>query len=194
AVLDIVEIDPEVLRLCKKYFFFQESDRCRVHEGDGRLFVQNRRGREAYDLVYLDAFKSGSIPYHLKTRAFYEEIRSILRPSGVVASNLYGKSNRLKPQDRATFVSVFPQVECFEDPDQRATVLIATREAQSWTVEELLDRAERLADSPGFSWPQVARMFRPGRFAEGAAEPFEDDFGPGEFLETVRRNNTDQKG
>lgn len=43
-------------------------------------------------------------PYHLKTREFYKETRDILKPKGVVGSNLYGKGNFLKPRDIKTFM------------------------------------------------------------------------------------------
>ena len=95
--IDVVEIDEKVIEVSKKYFFLQESNRYRIFQEDGRVFIKNRKGQEAYDWIILDAFKSGSIPYHLKTHEFYKEIRSILKPNWVVVSNLYGKGNALNP-------------------------------------------------------------------------------------------------
>ena len=106
--IDIVEVDGKVIDVAKKYFSLRESSHCKVFEEDGRVFIQNRKEQEPYDWIILDAFKSGSIPYHLKTEEFYKEIRAVLRPGGVVGSNLYGKGNTLKPRDTKTFLSVFP--------------------------------------------------------------------------------------
>ena len=77
--IDVVEIDEKVIEISKKYFFLQESNRYRIFQEDGRVFIKNRKGQEAYDWIILDAFKSGSIPYHLKTHEFYKEIRSALK-------------------------------------------------------------------------------------------------------------------
>ena len=41
-----------------------------------------------YDLVFLDAFKGGSVPYHLKTVEFYREIARSLTEEGILVTNL----------------------------------------------------------------------------------------------------------
>ncbi|VAX32493.1 hypothetical protein MNBD_NITROSPINAE05-928, partial [hydrothermal vent metagenome] len=132
AVVDVVEVDAEVIKLCKEYFYLHETSNYRLHAMDARVFVQRQMGKTPYDLILLDVFKSGSVPFHLKTKEFYREIRDILSPEGVVASNLYGKTNLLKPGDRTTFASVFSGLYFFEDPEQVATVLIATDQEHSF--------------------------------------------------------------
>ncbi|MGK0178973.1 MAG: spermidine synthase, partial [Nitrospinales bacterium] len=154
--IDVVEIDPKVIEVSKKYFYLRESNRYRVFEEDGRVFIQNRKGQEPYDWIILDAFKSGSIPYHLKTYEFYKEIRAILKPEGIVGSNLYGKGNSLKPRDTKTFMSVFPNIYCFEDDERVATVLIANG-GERWSEEKINERAAISNKMPEpFSMQEVA--------------------------------------
>lgn len=188
--IDIVEVDGKVIEMSKKYFSLQESSRCRAFEEDGRVFIQKRKNQEPYDWIILDAFKSGSIPYHLKTQEFYKEIREVLVPNGVVGSNLYGKGNNLKPRDTKTFLSVFPNIYCFEDDDQVATVLIATG-GESWCKEKISDRALKYQDLPKpFSMMEdVVKMYRPGKFLEDSAQMFEDDFSGNGFLHDVEKEN-----
>ncbi|MBC8283133.1 MAG: fused MFS/spermidine synthase [Nitrospinae bacterium] len=139
--IDVVEIDEKVIEVSKKYFFLRESNRYRIFPEDGRVFIQKRKGQEKYDWIILDAFKSGSIPYHLKTHEFYKEIRDILKPDGVVGSNLYGKGNSLKPRDTKTFMSIFPNIYCFEDAERVATVLIANGGSR-WSEEKIHESAK----------------------------------------------------
>lgn len=187
--IDVVEVDGKVIELSKKYFSLRESSRCRVFEEDGRVFIQKRKGQEPYDWVILDAFKSGSIPYHLKTQEFYQEIRAVLSPGGVVGSNLYGKGNTLKPRDIKTFHSVFPQTYCFEDDDQVATVLIAT-DGKRWSEEKIRDRALTYRKMPeGFSMPDIAKAYRPGKFLEESVATFRDQISGDGFLHDVEREN-----
>lgn len=84
--IDAVEIDPEVLRVASTYFALQQDPRLRVHVQDGRLFFLKTARR--YDLVFLDAYNSDTVPFHLVTREYHQEIRDRLKPGGVVAVNL----------------------------------------------------------------------------------------------------------
>ena len=187
--IDIVEIDLKVIEVSKKYFFLRESNRYRVFEEDGRVFIQKRKGQEPYDWIILDAFKSGSIPYHLKTCEFYKEIRSILKPDGVVGSNLYGKGNSLKPRDTKTFMSVFPNIYCFEDDERVATVLIANG-GERWPEEKIHERATISNKMPEpFSMQEVAKTYRPGKFVKESVARFDDHFSEKGFLHDVEKEN-----
>ncbi|MEC7641552.1 MAG: hypothetical protein VYC17_05290, partial [Nitrospinota bacterium] len=45
TIIDVAEVDDKVIELSKKYFFFKETQRCRVYAQDGRVFVQERLGK-----------------------------------------------------------------------------------------------------------------------------------------------------
>ena len=187
--IDVVEIDEKVIKISKKYFFLKESNRYRIFQEDGRVFIKNRKGQEQYDWIVLDAFKSGSIPYHLKTHEFYKEIRSILKPNGVVGSNLYGKGNSLKPRDTKTFLSVFPNIYCFEDTERVATVLIAN-DGPRWSEEKIHESAKNFNTMPEpFSMQDVAKNYRLGKFVEKSAPRFDDHFSDKGFLHDVKKEN-----
>ncbi|HTU01940.1 MAG TPA: fused MFS/spermidine synthase, partial [Candidatus Sulfotelmatobacter sp.] len=81
-------IDPAVVAIAKRYFQVPEDARLRLHVQDGRRFV--RETGERYDLIYLDAYNSDTIPFHLTTREFYQELRARLAPGGLVVSNIIG--------------------------------------------------------------------------------------------------------
>jgi len=187
--IDVVEIDMKVIEISKKYFFLQESNRYRIFQEDGRVFIKNRKGQNQYDWIILDAFKSGSIPYHLKTHEFYKEIRSILKPNGVVGSNLYGRGNALKPRDTKTFLSVFPNIYCFEDAERVATVLIAN-DGPRWSEEKIHRSGKTFNKMPKpFSMQEVAENYRAGKFIEESATRFDDLFSDKGFLHDVKKEN-----
>jgi spermidine synthase len=107
ARIDVVEIDPAVVRVAERFFDFRPSERVRVAELDGRVFVKRaqREGR-SYDLVMLDAFDHEYIPEHLLTKEFLEEAASLLTPTGVLAANTFSLS-RLYDHESATYAAVF---------------------------------------------------------------------------------------
>jgi spermidine synthase len=88
VVVDVADIDPEVIAIAKRYFQVPEDARLHLYAMDGRRFVQE--SKEKYDLVFLDAYNSDTIPFHLTTREFYQEIKAHLSPGGVVVSNIIG--------------------------------------------------------------------------------------------------------
>jgi Spermidine synthase len=105
--IDIVEIDPAVVRVARRFFGFTPGPRTRVHTQDGRVFVK-RMARQGvkYDLVLLDAFDHEYIPEHLLTQEFLQELRGVLTPGGVLAANTFSGS-RLYDHESVTYYSVF---------------------------------------------------------------------------------------
>ena len=87
TAIDTVEIDRSVIDVAKKYFGLLETQRVRYHDGDGRVFLN--RNRQLYDLILLDAYRGGFVPFHLLTKEFYELIKQRLTPGGAVASNVH---------------------------------------------------------------------------------------------------------
>lgn len=188
--IDVVEVDPNVIDISKKFFYLRETDHYKVHAMDARIFIQSQIGKNSYDLILLDAFKSGSVPFHLKTGEFYQEIRDVLSPDGVIVSNLYGKSNLLKPGDRTTFNSVFRGLYFFEDPERVATVLIATNQERSWSKGDILKAADTFELNVPFSMSALAAMHRPDLLIHSNGGGFLDDFEGKDFLKAVEENNT----
>ena len=107
AEIDVVEIDPAVVRVAKKFFGFVPKPTIRVFEQDGRVFVKRAiRSPKRYDLVILDAFDQDYIPEHLLTREFLEEVKRVMAPQGVLAANAWS-SSRLYDNESVTYESVF---------------------------------------------------------------------------------------
>ena len=127
--IDAVEIDPEVVAVARRYFGIREGPGLRIHVGDGRVHV--KRTARRYDWVILDAFHADTVPYHLTTVEFLNEVKGVLRPGGAVTANVV----RLGPGIlyRAiirTFAACFPQVYLFPVPDYWNIVAVATLEAK----------------------------------------------------------------
>ena len=107
AQIDVVEIDPAVTRVARKYFNFREDPQMKVIELDGRVYVKRAiRSGEKYDVILLDAFDHEYIPEHLLTREFLTEVKSLLTPQGVVVGNTFS-SSRLYDHESTTYAAVF---------------------------------------------------------------------------------------
>ncbi len=84
---DVVEINPAVVPLAKRYFDFDEG-RVRLVIDDGRHFL-NQVNRK-YDTIILDAFVGDSSPSHLMTREAFSAMRNALSPGGTLVINSFG--------------------------------------------------------------------------------------------------------
>ncbi|MCF8719616.1 spermidine synthase [Nitrospina gracilis] len=189
--IDVVEIDAKVTRLCKRFFYPLDQKGVTVHTEDGRCYLERAQGRLHYDLVILDAFKSGSIPFHLKTVEFYENLRGVLSPDGVVATNLYGPSNVHKPSDWKTLTAVFEHLYFFEDTEGRATVAVGTREKARLTAADLRQRAAAYPKPHGMELDLLAlaeRWVEPD-LATPAARVFVDAIQGSDLKRSIDNNN-----
>ena len=110
AVVDGVEIDPEVSRVGRRFFGLGESPNVRVHDEDARPFL--RQTDERYDLITIDAYRQPYVPFHLATREFFRLVQEHLRPGGIVALNVarVPGDNRLVDGIAGTLAAELPQV------------------------------------------------------------------------------------
>ena len=105
--IDVVEIDPAVVRVAGRYFSFVAGDKTRVIEADGRVYVKRAlRGTQRYDMIMLDAFDHEYIPEHLLTQEFLQEVKALLAPGGVLAANTFSSSG-LYEHESVTYEKVF---------------------------------------------------------------------------------------
>ncbi len=109
--IDVVEIDPEVERVARRYFALPDDQRLQVHVQDGRRFLEMTERR--YDLIVLDAYYADAIPFHLITQEFLTLVRSRLQEGGLVAANVIGALSGPRSSLSASFyltaATVFPE-------------------------------------------------------------------------------------
>lgn len=116
ANIDVIEIDPGMTEVAKKYFRFQENDRLKIYHEDGRVFLN--KTDQKYDLIFVDAFNSNSsIPHQLTTREAVSREYQALTDDGVVLVNLIsaiqGESGLFLRAEYHTYRNIFPQVYVF---------------------------------------------------------------------------------
>jgi spermidine synthase len=86
AQIDVVEIDPYVTKVVYDHLGLSKDTRIVTYNTDGRWYVMNCK--EKYDLVFTDAYNDISIPYHLTTKEFLQEIKATMNPGGILMSNI----------------------------------------------------------------------------------------------------------
>jgi len=124
--LDVVELDPLLLPLARRYFDFKPTKRVQVFQTDGADFLQQTS--EVYDLIMIDAFTHTTVPATLQSRAAASQFRDHLRPGGVVAMNCiatyHGLRSAVLQRQISAFRTAFSRLEMFPaSPDQSLWLL-----------------------------------------------------------------------
>ncbi|MEA3194130.1 MAG: hypothetical protein QOD26_2463 [Betaproteobacteria bacterium] len=182
--LEIAELDPEVIRLAKKYFGVKEGERLKINAQDGRIFLTRSKG--TYDAVFLDAYRGPFVPFHLMTREYFEIIKRHLRPGGVVAQNVEPSTMVLDSAIR-TIGTVFKNVETYE---AGGNVVIIAYDGEPIAPARLRQRAAALTKQHKLRYDLVELLAakRDIKPQEGA-KLLTDDFAPVEMLKTIKRHN-----
>jgi spermidine synthase len=87
ARIEVVENNPHVLALRRRFHVPDDDARFQVFLDDGARFLHERRGR--YDLLLVDGYDETGIPAALSTQGFYDDCRAALGEGGAMAANLY---------------------------------------------------------------------------------------------------------
>jgi spermidine synthase len=127
AVIDVVELDPAVFEVAKKYFAFKPSSHMRVFVQDARVWGKRAAAKpERYDLILLDAYNGDYIPEHLMTREYLRETAALLTDDGVLAANTFAIS-QLYHNESVTYADVFGTFLNLRAPDSSNRIIIARR-------------------------------------------------------------------
>ncbi len=71
-----------------QYLGVSEAKHIRSFNEDARWFIMNSKEKGKYDFVFGDAFNDLSIPYHLTTKEFALQLKSLMKPDGLLMANV----------------------------------------------------------------------------------------------------------
>jgi len=113
--VDVIEQDPHLQTIAKRFFGLQTDKRLKIHFDDGREYL--RLNSKNYELILIDAFTHNTIPHSLSTYEFVELISERLSKGGVSAVNVisayHGPNDSVLKQQVATYKSIFKHVDIF---------------------------------------------------------------------------------
>ena len=88
--LDVVEREPAVIELSRRWFDLGATPNLRVWLDDGADFVERAAasGEKRWDIAVIDAFDATEISKPFTERRFFSALRRVLDPGGAIALNL----------------------------------------------------------------------------------------------------------
>ena len=92
--VDVVEIDPVVVKIADLWFGVRSDGKLRILVQDAFEYLTTTRRR--YDVIYMDAFLEPSaetdisgVPLRLKAVKFLKSVQKRLKPGGLVVFNVH---------------------------------------------------------------------------------------------------------
>jgi spermidine synthase len=126
GTMDVVEIDPGMTEIARKYFGLADDPQLSIIHEDARTYLN--RNTEKYDVIFGDAFNAASsVPFQLTTIEAVQKEHDALNNGGAVIVNLIsaieGEQGKFARAEYATYVAVFPQVYLFavQNPEDGST-------------------------------------------------------------------------
>jgi spermidine synthase len=142
--IDVVDIDPDVVAVAKKFFGFREDAAMHVYVEDGRRFIE--KCKQPYDIIFLDAYGVDDIPYDLATKEFLLAVRRAVRPQGVVAGNVWAQSsNPLHDAMLRTYQEAFDDLYVIDAKDSDNQIFLALPRKEAIDRAALARKASQLS-------------------------------------------------
>jgi spermidine synthase len=131
---EVIEIDPGVTQTAYALMGLSPQAKVTTINQDARLGLQELPAGQTFDIILGDAFNDLSVPYHMTTQQFDEQLRSRLTPTGFYLANIIDKmqGGRFIPSVVRTLKTVFPNVyvmsefDSFNSPAQNTYVVAAS--------------------------------------------------------------------
>ncbi|MGH7002534.1 MAG: spermidine synthase [Alphaproteobacteria bacterium] len=166
-----VDLDPAVVRVARDYFGLKDQPRIKLVAEDARWFLA--RTTERYDVIAVDLYVTGTIPFFTATTEFFALARERMTDRGVLLVNVLSRrrgEEHIEPFVR-TLQVVFPSVYAASFGNY---LLIATRERTEFAA--LKARLEQPVTDPSLEHvrTRVLGTFREA-YAATTARPFTDD-------------------
>jgi len=187
--VEAVDVDPVVVEVAQKYFQVQPGPRLKLYVQDGRAFI--KRTSKTYDLIVLDAYTrnryGSTLPPHLTTREYFQQLRQRLSPRGCLVYNCTGsETSAITRALYKTLATAFSQQYLFDTETSLNTVFVAWNgTGPRLTREQWVERARKLVQRGVVKLPNFVR-----RAGQLYTEPLEtadvpvltDDYAPVDTL------------
>lgn len=162
--VDVIEIDPEIVKIAKNYFGVESKDPVRIFTVDGFQYLKDTQ--ESYDVIYMDAFlkpsadtDSTGVPLAMKTQQFLRDIQTKLKPEGLVVFNL--NTHASLKEDIKNIQATFAAVYFFQPPGSGNLVAVALKAGAAPTPEQLYATGQRMDEQwkATFSFAEMMKFW-----------------------------------
>jgi spermidine synthase len=181
-----VELDQSVIDMAKKYFAIKESKHYKIINKDARIFM--KKIKKKFDIIMIDTFRGGYIPFHLLTQEFYNLLQQKMDDESYLVLNLHG-GTKLFDSSIATLKTVFKNIDTYFVPRSGNVIVIASN-AKKYDKNQLYTQASNIQNEKKFfySVPSMLRYSKNYNLKKNTPI-FTDNFAPVNIFKQIKSNN-----
>lgn len=144
ANVTAIELNPEVISICRKAFHLPEDDRrLNVIQTDAFEYIESRKNQNEIDVIQVDLYDENAAAPVFDSPEFYRGCADALVPDGMMTVNIFGdESNRSKSIEAIR--ESFDSVVWLPELDAGNIVLLAFKKSPEVNFEELYQHAKRI--------------------------------------------------
>lgn len=90
--IDVVEIDPDLPKIAKKYFGYTQPNNVKIFSQDARAYLEHNS--KHYDVILVDIYNDASVPFAMTTKEYTALLNRSLAPTGVTIANIIGSTDQ----------------------------------------------------------------------------------------------------
>ena len=139
-----IEINPEVIKICQRWFNLPESsDTFQVIQGDALVIISDSQWHGKIDVLQVDLYDEKNAIPELNSESFYRNCRQLLTQDGCMTVNIFGKNSNIG-ESLQRIVSVFgvKSVWAFKPTKAGNTIVLAFKKPQTFEATNLLSQAK----------------------------------------------------
>jgi spermidine synthase len=105
--LKAVEYRKSVVKIARSYFGLPLDSRLKILIDDGGDYIRQRAEayREHYNLLFIDAFDHEGMASSIRSEAFFDACKALLKKNGILIINLWGGANNPEFQQVSLWLS-----------------------------------------------------------------------------------------
>ena len=139
-----IEINPEVIKICQRWFNLPESsDTFQVIQGDALVIISDSQWHGKIDVLQVDLYDEKNAIPELNSESFYRNCRQLLTQDGCMTVNIFGKNSNISESlQRIVSVFGFKSVWAFKPTKAGNTIVLAFKKPQTLEATNLLSQAK----------------------------------------------------
>ncbi len=83
--IDVVEINPEIISIARRYFYLDSFKSITVFKEDAQHYIS--RCKKQYDAILIDIYQDKSYPKHCATLSFFQTCQKLIKQNGIIVIN-----------------------------------------------------------------------------------------------------------